>query len=889
MIGSVWQKWDLHLHTPLTHQNNLYGELTTDEFAQKIVGSELSLIGVTNYFYFAENELEIVRNVVNKAKGASITVLGNIEFRINQQNKDGEWINIHCIFSDKLSSNQINKVLSTLPIVNTTADEKTIYCTHQSFVDSSISTSDALIDANKLVDHLKLNLKFGVDFLIAACPNGYGGFRPDMTEGRSLALALEIEKKCQIILGRPQDREFFLKERYDGAKPKPVFVGSDAHKIESVGASYSWVKAKPTFEGLRQALIEPEDRVQQTNDFTENTYIKPRFKSITIGGTIFPGQTIQFSPQTIPLNPNMVAIIGGRGTGKSLFLDAMHSMFNDRLKSHYAREVQVENLAITLNQGDGTELIFDSKNNNPYSYLHVSQGDIQRFSQKPDDLSDEIKRMLGLHNEDFDVIAISEIEDIFSKYRLFVDFWETVDSEGNRVNRPEYQQAIIDKNAQLINTLTNPQNKELIEQYKLNSKNINEQRSFIDKSKAVLALIDRTLSEINQNVESLNSSPFSLTKIPFIEKEATNFAISSNISKCEEEILILVGRNESIEGQFKQQGINQDISSLLSKVTEYQLSIDSAQQKKIDIQQRTGQWSSHVIRRGELALTYRTFLTEQKDKINNAFKLLKESKFHWNAEQNQLVKEILSDIAIEGAIVFDLEKFYSGLEECINSGKFRSTSDKTTMQRLQGTFCVSSMDDLFELLSGQAIISCDEKKISIEDFLWKPEYFNRGGRYELMNYLFSPASIKRYLYVNAAFEYKGKTVDKLSVGQRGTFYVCLKLATDPFGSPFVFDQPEDDLDNEFIMRQLVPLFKKIKKYRQVIIVTHNANLVVNTDAEQIIVAGNEGEVISYHSGAVEDGCVKEDSGIRAKICNILEGGRYAFEKRDKKYGIRTFS
>lgn len=351
----------------------------------------------------------------------------------------------------------------------------------------------------------------------------------------------------------------------------------------------------------------------------------------------------------------------------------------------------------------------------------------------------------------------------------------------------------------------------------------------------------------------------------------------------------MTGKNGSIDGQFKQQGINQDISSLLSKVTEYQLSIDSAQQKKLEIQQRTDQWNNHVIRRGVLALTYRTYLTEQKDKVDNAFKLLKESKCHWNAEQNQLVKEILSDIVIEGAIIFDLKKFYSGLEECINSGKFRSTSDKTTMQRLQETFCISSLDDFFNILSGQAIISCDDKKISIEDFFWKPEYFNRGGRYELLNYLFSPASIKRYLYVNAAFEYKGKTVEKLSVGQRGTFYVCLKLATDPFGSPFVFDQPEDDLDNEFIMGQLVPLFKKIKKYRQVIIVTHNANLVVNTDAEQIIVANNEGEIISYHSGAVEDGSVQEDSGIRANICNILEGGRYAFEKRDKKYGIKALS
>ena len=88
------------------------------------------------------------------------------------------------------------------------------------------------------------------------------------------------------------------------------------------------------------------------------------------------------------------------------------------------------------------------------------------------------------------------------------------------------------------------------------------------------------------------------------------------------------------------------------------------------------------------------------------------------------------------------------------------------------------------------------------------------------------------------------------------------------------------------MQQLVPLFRIIKKYRQVIIVTHNANLVVNTDAEQIIVAHNEGEVISYAAGALEDGNVETGDGIKAIICNILEGGSYAFEKRERKYGIQ---
>ena len=111
-------------------------------------------------------------------------------------------------------------------------------------------------------------------------------------------------------------------------------------------------------------------------------------------------------------------------------------------------------------------------------------------------------------------------------------------------------------------------------------------------------------------------------------------------------------------------------------------------------------------------------------------------------------------------------------------------------------------------------------------------------------------------------------------------YLCLKLATDPFMKPFIFDQPEDDLDNNFIVNELVPLFKKIKKYRQVIIVTHNANLVVNSDAEQVIVAENDNEVINYKAGSLENTEIKE------KVCEILEGGREAFKKRESKYGFK---
>lgn len=887
MIGSTWNKWDLHIHSPMTHQNNQYNGTSIDDFVYSLHNNNLSLVGITNYFYFETNELEIVRESI-RSKGHKITVLGNIEFRINQPNKDGEWINIHCIFAEHLSTSKINDVMSKLLITNTTTNGHNVYCSENSLSGTGIQIHEVTVDFKQLLSHLSSSLHFGLDYLIAVCPNGYGGFRPNMSEGRSLALAIEIEKNGQILFGRSTDRNFFLDTtRYENAQPKPVFVSSDAHQVSDIGSKYSWVKAKPTFEGLRQAIIEPSERIQQTDDFIEMTYIKPKFKTVEIGGTIFQGQEITFAHTILPLNPNMVAIIGGRGTGKSLFLDAMHSRFNHNLDSSNARQVNIENLKVILDQGDGTELIFDS-DNNTYSYLHVSQGDVQNFSQNPNDLSGEIKRMLRIHEEEFDSIASNEMADIIGRYRSFVvEYWEAVDTEGRQINTPVYQQSIVDKNTQLISTLTSPQNKQLIELYQLNTQAINERNSFINESKNVISLIDRTVNELNQKIASVNTKAFAKVQLPLVENQQTTQASLQNVVQCEQEIEQFTTQNTAIVQQFQQQGIHQDVASLLSKVTEYQQAIDAAQQKLHEITQRTDQYHSYVARRCELALTYDGYLTQQKLKIDHAFFTLQEDKVHWNEEQNELVKEILADIKIEGSIIFDIKKFYSGLEACINRGKFRTTTDKTTLERLEETFCVRTKADFFNLLSGNQKINIDGEQKTIEEFFWLPEYFNQGGRFELLNYLFSPSNIKRYLYVNADFEYKNKTVDKLSVGQRGTFYVSLKLATDPFGSPFVFDQPEDDLDNEFIMKQLVPLFRKIKKYRQVLIVTHNANLVVNTDVEQVIVASNEGEVISYHSGAVEDGNVLNNTGIRASICNILEGGSFAFEKREKKYGIQT--
>ncbi|WP_413703619.1 TrlF family AAA-like ATPase [Pseudomonas sp. Pseusp16] len=887
MIGSLWNKWDLHLHSPLTNLNNNYKNISIDDFATKIKEEDLSLIGITNYFYFKENELELIRDALLRA-GAQTAVLGNIELRINQPNKDGEWINIHLIFAEHIKTKTINDLLSKLSVTNTTVDGKAIWCSEESFISSRLDAGQIVVDPQTVIQHFESNLTVGKDFIIAMCPNGYGGFQPNRKEGRSVAVALEIDKFSKIIFGRPKDRDFFLSTtRFENAPAKPVFTCSDAHAIDQVGEKYTWVKAKPNFQGLRQTIFEPADRVQQTDDFIDRTFIKPYFSKISIEGKIFEDGEISFSEQTIPLNQNMVAIIGGRGTGKSLLLDAIFSRLDNCQGTDKVRNVKVEKLSITLNQGGlgGSEIEFDDLSEDSYSYLHVSQGNIHSFSKDPAALSDEIKRMLGIRFVPYDPIASQELTQNLGGYRTFVEYWKAKDPSGAQINTPRYQNDIIEKNTQLISTLTNPQNHALIERYQANSSTINEKRAFTGRSLEILSEITRSIAQLNSRVSEYNGFRDSLKKVPHIVVDEIIQGINLNNGEADAHILELERDNRSIRAEFASQGINQDISSLLNKIADYQFAIDQAKNKITEIESKTTEYRNYVARRGELAGKYNSYVESTRLEIDSAFGQLQQHNPVWNEEQNNLVQHILKDINIIGRTIFDTASFYSGLERCINRGKFRSSGDQTSLEKLISTFCVNNKEDFFRLLSGQKIINIEGTLTSAEEFFWKDEFFNQGGRYELINYLFSPNSIKEYLYVNADFTYKGKPVSKLSVGQRGTFYVCLKLATDPFGSPFIFDQPEDDLDNEFIVNQLVPLFNTIKKYRQVIIVTHNANLVVNSDAEQVIVADNDGDLISYSAGALEDGDVRTGLGVRSKICSILEGGHIAFEKREQKYGI----
>ncbi|MCI0911809.1 TrlF family AAA-like ATPase [Pseudomonas putida] len=144
-----------------------------------------------------------------------------------------------------------------------------------------------------------------------------------------------------------------------------------------------------------------------------------------------------------------------------------------------------------------------------------------------------------------------------------------------------------------------------------------------------------------------------------------------------------------------------------------------------------------------------------------------------------------------------------------------------------------------------------------------------------------------HISVRYAVNYDGIEIQKLSPGTRGIVLLLLYLSLDGKDSrPLIIDQPEENLDPKSIYNDLVPLFMAAKASRQVIMVTHNANLVVNTDADQIIIAECGPHVpgqlppITYFSGGLED------KAIRERVCEILEGGETAFKERSRRLRVR---
>ncbi|MEA5479780.1 AAA family ATPase [Pseudanabaena galeata UHCC 0370] len=149
---------------------------------------------------------------------------------------------------------------------------------------------------------------------------------------------------------------------------------------------------------------------------------------------------------------------------------------------------------------------------------------------------------------------------------------------------------------------------------------------------------------------------------------------------------------------------------------------------------------------------------------------------------------------------------------------------------------------------------------------------------DLYDFLFA----LEYLEPTYSLKLSGKEIKQLSPGERGALLLIFYLLVDKSNIPIIIDQPEHNLDGESVYRLLLPCVREAKTRRQVFMVTHNPNLAVVCDAEQVIhsdIDKKNGNLVTYTSGSLEN------PDINQKVINVLEGTLPAFKNRESKYRI----
>ena len=854
--GSEWRKWDLHFHTPSSYDYK-DKSVTNHKIIDILAENKISVVAITDHHTMDIDRIQELQQL-GKIKG--ITVLPGIEFC--SELGGSESIHFIGIFSEKSDFSTIwTKIQGKHNLTKADIERKG----NERIVCNFVDTCKTIIELGGII-------------------SVHAGSKSNSIESIKSNLLVKQETKTTLLsdyvsileLGKPEDEKVYQEKVFPSIGFKlPIIICSDNHDIKNYSLKENcWIKADPTFEGLKQIIYEPTERVKIQENNPKLDYDKPYFSSIFFRNdeNIFKDEELYFdkSTQEIPLNPNLVAIIGGRGEGKSMLMKYISTSFaiktietdKDFLKSG---NIEVKYSKTIKNEEEF--LPFPIINNTKHSldFIYISQGELKNIVEKKEKLAEGISKMADIKEIAFDQNLDKEVSDKLEELHNIVVFLE--DSQNNLEKLQEQENT----QRQFIENITTKENKEKLEQY---TKILGDINIETDKKIQLLKLKNIFSQEeinLNENITSINQK-YSLD-IPTIQKEQIFKLqlekIEELLKSIEEHFISLNQEKERIKNEFSQ-FYTGDLTTLLKDVDKYQseLSLISDKIKRVN---EAIEKKRNLIKVIFEDIGYQlSLISKIKAEYNKQEKSILEDweKFKnielredLNSQQKRIMQTLLQDLNIEAVTEFNKEAFYNEIYHCINGAGWRIKNNQKAQEEYFG---INDLDSFFNFLK--------EKYLEASSI-------NGIHRDVLRATLFNEQYRQKYIKVYPILKYKGKNLDKISIGQKGTVYLKMKLATEAFSKPIVFDQPEDDLDNQFIIKELVDLFKELKKYRQVIIITHNANLVINADAEQVIIAKNDNERLKYYCGSLEN------SNINKQICEILEGGKEAFEKREQKYNF----
>lgn len=954
--GSEWRRWDLHVHTPGTIFNDQFGDW--NEYLCAIEAqTAVRVIGVTDYMSIANySQLK-----AHKAKGriGNIDLLiPNIEFRVAPPTEQATTVNIHVLVCPD-DPNHEQEILNALGRLTWEYNGRRYSCLPDQLMalgksfDSKVKeaapalrvgTMQFKVDFTTFRDWYKREPWLGHNSLIAvaAGTDGLSGIRRD---GAWAALRDEITRFSRILFsGRPGEREFWLGQGSELDRqivlslggPKPCVHGSDAHAIAKLFRPdqdrFSWIKADTTFEGLKQILYEPQDRV----------YIGPTppiyhdearvIRSVTISNS-----NGWFDDLTIPLNAGLVSIIGQKGTGKSALAELVAyaaGSWQDELGSFLRRAGQyLDGLAIELEWADDTASTVQLWNGQPEGegVRYLSQKFVERLcaeDQIGTELVAEIETVIFSYIDPTDTLNASS----FSELRALRT--EGIREEGDRL-RADIIRLIREECA-----LRDPQGKlaEKRERIKVLSKErdgltkqmppaasaeeARVQQELQTRRNELTALQQKVAADKQklQKIRDIRSrvSGFNAQMSRFIaeiealldetgipEAERTTFhpgfpgdtepPLARRYAAIEREVRIREGTAENpTEGTIR--WLEHRIATLAA-----QASADKARQDKVKaIQMRVSTINTEIKRlEGEIAKIEgpdRERLRQGAQERLTAYGAYFENLKHEQKTLEELYEPVTARLGSESAAVQeqDLEfsiRWEADVAQWLERGSVLFDQRKTipygTMQGLSAA-AYKILQPAWTSGDPEGIKTAHETFLAeFRKHLPHLQYLRSGVTLEDMLQWFYEVDHIRLSY---GLKYNGVELEKLSPGTKGIVLLILYLGIDVDDTrPLIVDQPDENLDNESIYALLTTYFKSAKNRRQIVLITHNPNLVVNGDSEQIIVATAERREdglphITYNTGSLEN-TASDGSGIREQICRILEGGTDAFLKRERRYSL----
>ncbi|KNE09350.1 TrlF family AAA-like ATPase [Helicobacter pylori] len=859
--GSSWHKWDLHVHTPYTHLNKAY-QCSEEDFIQKLCTSEINCIGLTNYFKFNEKEFALKEKIEKRG----IKVFYNLEVRLDYKNNKNEFLDFHIIFSDEILSDNIKRFLSDMK-ATIDGTEKRLADLEKDDFNKAVVNFDQLLEC---LEEESLNLMG--KYLLGFLSRGHGSIECEFLEkgGRNETIYKKVIDKSHFLIHSSDNQKNLKDDRDSWLKyNKPLLQSSDAHKEDSIGKKYTWIKAEKTFEGLKQIIYEPETRVSIDEKKSQDPLHK-----IDCVGLCFDGEVkitnekgdVPFCyagfNETLFFSPNFTCVIGGRGSGKSTLLQLIASKLYDK---SLVKGLKHETIQKCIEIQPDTDIVD--------SVEYLAQNEVEEFATNVSKFTEAIfNRIDSKSSGNLKELENQIIENI-KKFDEQITYWQEKTKLEEQLKNREKERK---KSQNIIDTFTDEDYLDKREKLQENHKALIDLEqskevvlTFIEKLKWVVNFESKeNMEEKNSYDKVYNQLKQNICKeLEEIDKNIKNGCFDSDDKNIEKLKVKQQTLHQEIGEFLKEKGvIDENIGDLKRancQLADIEKEITDLKRKIEEITNKIKGFSWEGIDKD--IENFENQIEEKLKEINSVFKEI--SKNHKEEVKPITIKYRLNEDIFEGVFEdfdklvdkgFNIQKHQSKIKEYLKEIELKNTI--IDMQH------AGFIEELYS--------SIDNKKAAFYETM--KDIFDREIHFQIYRFLILKHLRNVEKYKIFEVRYDKRALNETSFGQKCTAVLVVLLSLG--NNPIIIDEPEAHLDSALIANYLVTLIKKQKQKRQIIFATHNANFVLNADAEQIIQLKNENNKIVAQSFMIESDKHKED-------LLKLEGGEKAFKDRERKYGI----